>query len=77
MIQDLHMLKEKNRVNCIYCSMLDPFLKMDESHNFEYEEKKNKKKLSFESFSNSTPLIRGKKVSYSDAILEVKKNNES
>ena len=40
---------------------------------FEYEEKKSKKKLSFESFSNSTPLIRGKKVTYSDAILEVRK----
>ena len=43
MIQDLHMLKEKNRVNCIYCSMLNPFLKMDESQSFGMKKKRVKK----------------------------------
>ena len=72
MIQDLHMLKEKNSKNCVYSSMLSPFIKMDKGYSFGYTEKK-KRISSFELFSNSTPLIKGKKSSYSEAIQEAKK----
>ena len=71
MIQDLLMLKEKNSKNCVYSSMLSPFIKMDKGYSFGYIEKK--KISSFELFSNSTPLIKGKKSSYSEAIQEAKK----
>ena len=47
MIQDLHMLKEKNRNNCIYCSMLSPFIKLDKGYSFGPMENKNEKKLNF------------------------------
>lgn len=40
MIQDLHMLKEKNSKNCVYSSMLSPFIKMDKGYSFGYIEKK-------------------------------------
>ena len=56
MIQDLHMLKEKNSKNCVYSSMLSPFIKMDKGYSFGYIEKK--KISSFELFSKSTPLIK-------------------
>ena len=72
MTQDLHMLKEKNSKNCVYSSMLSPFIKMDKGYSFGYIEKK-KRISSFELFSNSTPLIKGKKSSFSEAIQEAKK----
>ena len=71
MIQDLHMLKEKN--NCVYCSMLSPFVKKDKHYTFGPKEKKFSKNLSFESFTASTPLIKGKKVPFDIAVREVKK----
>ena len=73
MIQDLHMLKEKNKYNCVFCSMLSPFVKMDNRYNFGPIESKGEKDKSFQSFSDSSPLIKGDKVSYSEAIQEVKK----
>ena len=73
MIQDLHMLKEKNSKNCVYSSMLSPFIKMDKGYSFGDLEKKDKRISSFELFSNSTPLIKGKKASYLEAIQEAKK----
>lgn len=42
MIQDLHMLKEKNSKNCVYSSMLSPFIKMDKGYSFGFTEKKKK-----------------------------------
>lgn len=40
MIQDLHMLKEKNSKNCVYSSMLSPFIKMDKGYSFGFTKKK-------------------------------------
>ena len=73
MIQDLLMLKEKNSNKCVYCSMLSPFIKMGENYSFGPRENKDEKRKSFQSFSDSSPLIKGNKVSYSQAIREVKK----
>ena len=73
MIQDLHMLKEKNRNNCIYCSMLSPFVKVDDDHKPISLTNKNENAFSFGVTYKSTPLIKGKKASYSEAIREVKK----
>ena len=42
MIQDLHMLKEKNSKNCVYSSMLSPFIKMDKGYSFGDLQKKKK-----------------------------------
>ena len=75
MIQDLHMLKEKNSKNCVYSSMLSPFIKMDKGYSFGYLEKKKKKISSFELFSNSTPLIKGKKILLLRGYPRGKKNN--
>ena len=73
MIQDLPMLKEKNRNNCIYCSMLSPFIKLDKGYSFGPMKSKDEKIKSLQPIAESTPLIKGKKVSYSEAIKEVKK----
>ena len=73
MIQDLHMLKEKNRRNCVYYSMLGPFVKMDSGYIFGPSEVKDRKNRSFQSFCDSTPLIKGEKVSYSEAMREIKR----
>ena len=53
--------------------MLSPFIKLDKGYSFGIMEKKMKKLNFLNSFADSTPLIRGKKVSYSEAIQEAKK----
>lgn len=73
MIQDLHMLKEKNKDSCVYCSMLSPFVKMGEGYSFAPMENKDERNKSFQSLSDSTPLVKGNKVSYNEALREVKK----
>ena len=73
MIQDLHMLKEKNKDSCVYCSMLTPFIKMGKGYSFAPMENKDEGKKSFQSISDSSPLVKGNKVSYKEALREVKK----
>ena len=75
MIQDLHMLKEKNKDSCVYCSMLTPFIKMGKGYSFAPMENKDGGNKSFQSISDSSPLVKGNKVSYNEALREVKKNN--
>ena len=73
MIQDLHMLKEKNKDSCVYCSMLTPFIKMGKGYSFAPMENKDEGNKSFQSISDSSPLVKGNKVSYKEALREVKK----
>ena len=51
MIQDLHMLKEKNRNNCIYSSMLSPFVKVDNDYSFGPMDHFNDKNKSLQSLT--------------------------
>ena len=53
--------------------MLSPFIKLDKGYSFGPMESKDEKIKSLQSFADSTPLIKGKKVSYPEAIQEVKK----
>ncbi len=67
------MSKEKNKDSCVYCSMLSPFLRTGKGYSFGPMTNKDGKNVSFQSFLSSTPLVKGKKVSYNEAIREVKK----
>ena len=67
------MSKEKNKDSCVYCSMLSPFLRTGKGYSFGPMTNKDGKNVSFQSFFSSTPLVKGKKVSYNEAIREVKK----
>lgn len=73
MTQDLHMLKEKNKNKCIYSSMLSPFTKVDDEFSFKPKIFNNKNLPSNTLKSATTPLIKGKECSYSEAIKEIKK----
>ena len=73
MTQDLHMLKEKNRNKCIYSSMLSPFVKVDNDFSFKPDHFNYKNKSSDKLTLEQTPLIKGKKSTYSEAVKEIKK----
>ena len=73
MTQDLHMLKEKNRNKCIYSSMLSPFVKVDNDFIFKPNHFNYKNKSSDKLTLEQTPLIKGKKSTYSEAVKEIKK----
>ncbi len=73
MTQDLHMLKEKNRNKCIYSSMLSPFVKVDNDFSFKPNHFNYKNKSSDKLTLEQTPLIKGKKSTYSEAVKEIKK----
>ncbi len=73
MTQDLHMLKEKNRNKCIYSSMLSPFVKVDNDFSFKPNDFNYKNKSSDKLTLEQTPLIKGKKSTYSEAVKEIKK----
>ena len=53
--------------------MLSPFVKVDDDHKPISLTNKNENAFSFGVTYKSTPLIKGKKASYSEAIREVKK----
>jgi len=66
------MLKEKNKDSCVYRSMLSPFIKMGKGYSFAPMQNKDKKNKPFQ-FISASPLVKGNKVSYNEALQEVKK----